>query len=126
MMTNEQKLTFFQCLFATAWTDGTLGEDERGILTTLFNHVELLQEHRAIVSGWFDHSPEEPQWATSVDDGMRTQLVEQVFFIAASDGVVNTDEIALLNRLRTKLGMDEPEFQKILVGVEKSLVGFVK
>lgn len=121
-MTDEQKLIFFQYLFAIAWVDGTLGADEHEILVGLFNVVELGDSARAEVAAWFDAPPAVPDW-TDVDPGMREVLVEQVFRIAASDGVVNVDEIAMLDRLREKLAMDDAQFQSILVKVEKTLGG---
>ena len=119
-MTDEQKLLFFQCLFAAAWTDGTLGDEERDILTTLASHVELTDAARSRVWSWFDEAPKEPAWE-SVDPSMQRSLVEQVFFITSSDGVVNIDEMKLLDRLRIRLGFDEAEFHRLLIDAERAL-----
>lgn len=121
-MTNDEKVTFFQCLFAIAWTDGEIGEQENAILATLFNNVSLADDQRDVVSRWFDTEPPEPDWSIpAADAAMRESLVSQVFLIAASDGVVNAAEIAMLDRLRDRLGMPNDEFQSIAVEVEKML-----
>lgn len=121
-MTNDEKVMFFQCLFAIAWTDGGIGEQENAILATLFNNVELDPERRSEISRWFDAAPPEPDWPTAAASSeLRRALVGQVFLIAASDGIVNADEIAMLERLRDRLSMPNDEFQAIAVEVEKVL-----
>ena len=121
-MTAEEKRTFLQCLFTVAWTDGEIQERENAILATLFNNVELPQEDRRAVEKWFDAPPPEPDWfiAASTPD-LRHALVEQVMLVAGADGNVDLGEMGLVERLRSKLGMEEEEFQKIVAKVEKIL-----
>lgn len=121
-MTPEQKRTFLQCLFTAAWTDGSLQASEHAILATLYNNVDLPPADREVVDRWFDEPPPEPDWLTaSSSPELRKALVSQVVLVAASDGAVDIDEMGLLERLRTRLGMDDAEFQKVVLEVEKVL-----
>lgn len=119
-MTFEQKRVFMQCLFAVAWVDGEIGPTENAILATLFNHVELPQEVREEISGWFDEPPREPDWhAAAATPELRTALLEQVFLVAASDGTIEMSELGLLERLQDKLGIEDAEFNAVAKKIEK-------
>lgn len=123
-MTFEEKQTFLQCLFAIAWVDGEIGPNENAILATLFNHVELPQEEREVVATWFDSPPPEPDWQhAAATPELRTALLEQVFLVAASDGLVDSRELGLLERLRTRLGVSDKEFAAVATKIEKLVTG---
>lgn len=121
-MTSDEKRVFFQCLFSVAWVDGEIGDQERGILKTLYDNVELVPEHREEVRGWFDEAPPEPDWRIPAGNPqMRRALVEQVFLVAMADQLVNAAEIELLERLRDRVCMSNDEFQELAVRVERAL-----
>ncbi len=122
-MNTEQKNLFFQCLFSVAWTDGTVGEEERELLTGMVEHLTMDEEERERLARWFESPPDEPDWRTAVSGELADQLVRQVFLVAASDGVVNTDEISMLERLRMRMEMTQEHFQSLLVEAEKLLAG---
>lgn len=119
-MTFEEKRMFLQCLFAVAWVDGEIGKTENAILATLFNHVELPHEDREVVHGWFEAPPEEPDWhAAAATPELRQALLEQVYLVAASDGTLEATELGLMDRLRTKLGVSDEEFNEVATKIEK-------
>ena len=120
----EEKRMFLQCLFAIAWVDGSIGETENAILATLFNHVELPHEDREAIIKWFDDPPPEPDWhAAAATPETRTALLEQVYLLAASDGTVARTEMGLIERLRSKLGVSDEEFQAVVKKIEGLVAG---
>lgn len=123
-MTVDEKRLFLQCLFTIAWVDGSIAPMENALLATLFNHVALPADERETISAWFDAAPPEPDWAqVEAMPELRTTLLEQVYLVAASDGRVEAGEVGLLERLRTRLGVDDAEFEAIARKIEKIVSG---
>ncbi len=121
-MTNEEKRVFLQCLFSAAWVDGSIGEKENALLATLYNNVDLPADEREVVDGWFDSPPPEPDWfLAAANEELRDALFKQVFLIAASDGNVDVAEVGLLERLKSKLGLEDHEFAALTSEVERIL-----
>ena len=121
-MTSEQRLLFLQYLFATAWADGELADEEREILRTMIYGAELSPETAQICSGWFDQRPDEPDWEyLARDSAMRTIMMRQAMVLAGSDMEFSSSEIAYLDRLRERTQMDTDEYYSIWKEVEKLL-----
>ena len=119
-MTHEEKRQFFQCLFAIAWVDGSIGKMENAILATLFNNVELSPEIREEVHEWFDAAPPDPDWeAAGSNAETRDLLLRQVYLVAAADGNVDASEFSMLQGLREKLNVDDDAFNAMAQEIEK-------
>lgn len=124
MLTTEQKKTFFQVMFTIAWVDGSIGVEENAILATLFNNVELPEEHRDEVETWFETEPPAPDWEMlSGTEGLADLLMRQVLLVAGADRVYNLKEMQLLERMREQLGMSEADFSRLATEVELILTG---
>lgn len=124
MLTTEQKKTFFQVMFTIAWVDGSIGVEENAILATLFNNVELPEEHRDEVETWFETEPPAPDWEMLAGtEGLADLLMRQVLLVAGADRVYNLKEMQLLERMREQLGMSEADFSRLATEVELILTG---
>lgn len=118
-MTSEQRLLFLQYLFAAAWSDGEIAEEEREILRTMIYGAELTAETAAICSDWFTTRPSEPDWEALANDSvMRTIMMRQAMVLAGSDMEYSASEIAYLDRLRERTQMEADEYYSIWKEVE--------
>ena len=118
-MTSEQRLLFLQYLFAAAWSDGELAEEEREILRTMIYGAELREDMAKICDGWFGERPEEPDWSQLAEDTeMRNIMMRQAMVLAGSDMEFSAAEISYLDRLRERTGMEEAEYYAIWKEVE--------
>ena len=106
----------FQTLFAVAWADGELREDERTLLSDLIQRSEVGGE----VGHWFDEAPDEPNWGALKDNAVAASaIMRQAMHMAAADQSVQYEETLLLERLRKKLGLSEQQLASLQREVEQ-------
>jgi tellurite resistance protein len=107
----------FQTLFAVAWADGELREQERNFLGDLVHRSEA----GAQASAWFKQAPPEPDWqALRADDESASAVLRQAMYMAAADETIQYEETLLLDRLREQLGLSEDDFRRIQQEVEQA------
>lgn len=115
-MTSIDMKDVFQTLFAVAWADGKLGDQERRFLG------ELVHRSAAGVDAmvWFEQAPPEPSWQKlRADTDTATAIVRQAVYMAAVDETIQYQETLVLERLREKLGLSDKQFHGILLEVER-------
>lgn len=105
----------FQTLFAVAWADGELRERERTFLMDLVQRSDQAGE----VTGWFSEPPPALNWEGYRDEETAVALVRQAAYMAAADATVQFEEVELLERLRSQLGLIEQQFHGLLKEVEQ-------
>ena len=114
--TNIDSRTLLQVLFAVAWTDGEFAESERNFLKALYERFDVGEE----VAEWFDRPPETPDWnRLQADEEAAEAVLRQVMVVAAADQNIAYEESWLMDTLRARLGVSEPDFHAIQREVEK-------
>ncbi|MFP4599553.1 MAG: hypothetical protein ACOC9J_05380 [Persicimonas sp.] len=115
-MTSIDMKDVFQTLFAVAWADGELKEQERRFLGDLVERSEAGSE----ASKWFTEPPAEPDWnRLSADASLAATVLRQAIYMAATDKTVQYEETLVLDRLREQLGISKEDFQRIQQEVER-------
>lgn len=113
---NIETETIFRVLFAMAWSDGELAEEERMFLKQLYERVDTDFD----AGDWFRSPPEAPDWnRLRADADTREALMLQAMHVAAADKKVRVEENWLLDRLRAHLGLSEQRFHALQLQVEK-------
>ena len=122
MMSPEEQVTFLQYLFDAAWADGALASEEAEILSTILSGIEASDDELTRIRAWFDSAPPEPDWAVARGNAELSEiLMRQAMVLAGSDLEYSQDEMAYLERLRERLGMDEAVYHGIWQRVERLL-----
>ncbi|MGM0557894.1 MAG: TerB family tellurite resistance protein [Myxococcota bacterium] len=113
---NLETETIFRVLFAIAWTDGELAEQERMFLKELYERVETDFD----AGPWFEKPPQAPDWnRLRADAETKEALLRQAMHVAAADQRVTIEENWLLDRLRAHLGLSEDRFHELQLEVEQ-------
>jgi tellurite resistance protein len=108
--------TIFRVLFAVAWSDGELAEQEQVFLKGLYERVETDFD----AGSWFRKPPEAPEWNRfRADRGTREALLRQAMHLAAADETVSFEENWLLDRLRANLNIKKDRFHELQKEVEE-------
>jgi len=121
-MTPDDRMNVMHYLFATAWADGTLAEEEGEILATILSGMELGDEELGLVKMWFRARPEEPDWTLLKETpDLQEIVIRQAMVLAGSDLTYDIEEVKFLEKLRDLTGMENSRFQKIWQDVEQLL-----
>lgn len=116
MDANIEMETVFRVLFAVAWSDGELADEERYFLKELYERVDTDFD----AGEWFRSPPEAPDWnRLRADADTREAVMRQAMHVAAADKEVRVEENWLLDRLRGHLGLSEEQFHALQLQVEK-------
>ncbi len=119
----EDRMGMMQYLFAAAWADGALAEEEGEILATLLSGMDLDENELARVREWFANPPAEPDWGVLAQmPEMQEAIVRQAMVLAGSDMSYSVEEIQYLEKLRDRVGMANDRFQAIWQDVERLLM----
>ena len=122
-MTPHERLKIVHFLFAAAWADGELAQEEGDILATLLSTIELEPGELDRVQGWFSAAPPSPDWTSlSQDPETSEAVVRQALVLAGADLTYSLDEIQFLERLRKLAGLDDARFHAMWREVEQLLV----
>lgn len=119
----EDRMGMMQYLFAAAWADGGLAEEEGEILATLLSGMELEEDELSTVRQWFSSPPAEPNWSVLANmPEMQEAIIRQAMVLAGSDLSYSVEEIQFLEKLRDRVGMSNDRFQGIWKDVERLLM----
>jgi len=122
-MAPDERLKILHFLFAAAWADGELADEEGDILATLLSTIEMGDEELERVREWFSKPPPAPDWLTLSEDPETSEaVVRQALVLAGADLTYSLDEIQFLERLRKLAGIADVRFQTMWREVEQLLV----
>lgn len=122
-MTPAERLKIVHFLFAAAWADGQLGQEEGDILATLLSSVELTEAELEGVQAWFKAEPPAPDWSSlNNDPTTREAVLRQAMVLTGADLSYSVDEVNFLERLARLAGIENDRFQAIWREVETLLV----
>lgn len=116
---NERKL--LEALFAVAWSDGRLRDDERRYLSGALDHGEFDIDVVRTARGWLDAPPSDPPDfdALSAKVDVAVAVLREAMRLAAADDTVQFEELQILERLRGALGISQDTFHAIQREVEQ-------
>ncbi len=108
----------FRFLVLVAFSDGSLGEDEKPVLLTIGREMGLDATDVVAVMDECRRGVNLPR-SVPTDQGEREKLFMDMARVVVADGVVSEKEVAFLTRLAPKLGMS-PD------GLKENLESLVK
>lgn len=122
-MTREERLKIVHYLFAAAWADGALSNEEGEMLATLLSAIAMPPDELAQVKPWFSQPPASPDWNSLAGDPTTSEAVlRQAMVLTGSDLSYSVDEIQFLERLGRLAGVSQERFQTMWREVEALLV----
>lgn len=121
-MNDQQKLIFLHCILSMAWADGTFAMVERDYLNSLILGIGADAALTAKVQSWLDHAPPAPDWDKIVADPDLGELIlRQALELSMLDMSVSMREMAFLQQLADRLGLEDIAFFKLQQEVEQQL-----
>lgn len=121
-MTPAERMNVMHYLFAAAWADGELAEEEGEILATILSGIDLSDDELVLVRAWFYARPSEPDWEMLKSNAeLQEIVVRQAMVLAGSDLSYVIEEVKFLEKLRDLTGMKNEVFQGIWQDVERLL-----
>ena len=111
-----------QCLFAIAWSDGELVEEERELLRSLGSAMNLSDDLASEVEGWYANAPDPEVGAPlSFSSQEAERLMRWIFEIASADMIFSLKEYQFVTRLREHIGMTEDMYHRLQREVEEQI-----
>lgn len=126
-MKASRHLEFLSYVFALAWSDGELRDQERAFMRGLVACASLRDEERGQVEVWFEQAPPGVDWSLLADDRLLGRhLMYESLTLAMSDMEVSAEELAFLDELRERAGLDVPTYHALMQEVEQALIARMK